>query len=389
MGAHLKSFIVYEELVFPQVEELSRSLPWLLPLGRYTPEELAEVGGKTFGGERFGVLPSLPYGWEDSLLPLPQGLLLRFLDSLLEVLEQDGWERICLVVPREMAFLAAFEQVQHFPTPPPPLRMQPVAVLPIGHTEQHGFHLALNTDTVIVEGLSQRMHGPVTVLPPWPYGVSMHRRQFPGTLSVDPRIFEDLWVAAAESLIARGFECVFLLNGHGGNHSFLVNAVKYCGDRFPQSFVYTTFLHTSFGKALQRLLAERKSCLMGHACELETSYMMALRPDCVHMEWAVDEIDFLSSPQFRMDWVEEGAIIANPPWSDDTLTGSYGAPTLASLERGQTWLAAAAQDLSELAEEVWQQQQERKIRRRGQYREEAWYARWEGLQSQSAAPASR
>ena len=381
----MKPYVIYEELVYPQVDELSRSLPWIFPLGEYSTSELADVGREAFQGQRFGVLPTLPYGWPDSQLPFPDGLLGSFLDSLSEVFEEDGWERVVLLCPQPLIGESPFPTIVRLPAiPSSPFRLQPTAVVPVGHTEQHGFHLTLNTDTVIVAGLAQRMQGAVTVLPPWPYGVSQHRRQFPGTLSVDARLFEDLWVAVAQALAARGFESIFLLNGHGGNHSFLVNVVKYCGECLPNSFVYTTFLHSSFGRAWPLIQSQRASSMMGHACELETSYMLNLRPDCVHLEWAVDEVNFLDSPNCSMDWVESGALLANPPWTDDTATGGYGAPTLASAERGREWLQVAAEDLTLLAAEAHEQHEQRKLRRGAGSTPDAWLVRWEELQSKGS-----
>ena len=50
----------------------------------------------------------------------------------------------------------------------------------------------------------------------------------------------------------------------------------------------------------------------------------------------------MSTKNYFMDWVEGGALIANPPWSDDTRTGSYGVPSVSSAERGRIWLELAA-----------------------------------------------
>ena len=38
------------------------------------------------------------------------------------------------------------------------------------------------------------------------------------------------------------------------------------------------------------------------------------------MERVVDDIDFVTTPAYYMDWVEGGALVANPPWDDDTKT---------------------------------------------------------------------
>lgn len=173
-----------------------------------------------------------------------------------------------------------------------------------------------------------------------------------------------------------GSQVTYLLNGHGGNHSFLVNVCKFAGERFPDSLSATSFLHTSSGAALQKLESLRQSPLMGHACELETSYMLHLHPELVHMEWAVDEEQFLNSSNYRMDWVESGALVLNPPWSDDTQTGTYGRPSCASADRGKLWLEAAAREVEVHLHELRSQWELRMERRRNGWIEGAWRQHW-------------
>jgi creatinine amidohydrolase len=102
---------------------------------------------------------------------------------------------------------------------------------------------------------------------------------------------------------------------------------------------------------------------MGHACELETSMVLALRPELVHMERARDDIDFVATPSYFMDWVEGGALVANPPWDDDSLHGAYGAGSLGSAEKGRRWLEAAIAEKVEHIHEIQEQQRRREERR--------------------------
>jgi creatinine amidohydrolase len=106
---------------------------------------------------------------------------------------------------------------------------------------------------------------------------------------------------------------------------------------------------------------------MGHAGELETSMILHLRPDLVHMERVVDETSFISTPSYYMDWVEGGSLVANPPWDDDTATGAYGAGSLASAEKGRIWLEAAIQEKMDHAGEIIEQQRRREERRQSGY----------------------
>jgi creatinine amidohydrolase len=106
---------------------------------------------------------------------------------------------------------------------------------------------------------------------------------------------------------------------------------------------------------------------MGHACELETSLILHIRPELVHMERVVDEMNFISTPDYYMDWVEGGSLIANPSWDDDTITGAYGAGSLATPEHGKIWLDAAIAEKVTHIEQIHIQHNRREIRRQSGY----------------------
>jgi creatinine amidohydrolase len=225
-----------------------------------------------------------------------------------------------------------------------------VILLTVGHTEQHGFHLPVNVDTLIIEAIAQGAAAAAPdqayALPVMPYGVSTHRAAFAGTLNAGGRAFEDFWLAVLETLILRGFRRFYLLSGHGGNCSFLTTVVKYTGERHPEAFSATAWLYLSGPKGAAALEAHRDSKIggMGHACELETSLILHLRPELVNMSKAVDETDFVTTPSYYMDWLEGGALAANPPWEDDTRSGAYGAGSLGTAEKGRLWLEAAIEE---------------------------------------------
>jgi creatinine amidohydrolase len=115
---------------------------------------------------------------------------------------------------------------------------------------------------------------------------------------------------------------------------------------------------------------------MGHACELETSYILHLRPDLVDMAHAVDEVDFTATPNYYMDWLEGGALIANPPWTDDTISGAYGAGTQATAEKGRLWLEAAIEEKVGHVHEIIEQQRRREERRAEGWITGSWRNDW-------------
>ncbi len=367
----MPSIIQFEELTWPEVAELPRDLPLVLPLGDgYDPGEIAEL----LGARTLAMLPPLPYGWSGSAVQVDPALLRRMIAGIFSGPHEEGFTRLVVVHngPEDLDILGV-HQIRVSSTPdqetPPIASPQRTVLIPCGHTEQHGYHLPLNTDTVIIEAIARGVETAIPAqaetLPALPYGVSTHRSAFAGTFNVGGRVFEDFLLGVIDSLVARGADRFYMISGHGGNVSFLVNVAKYTGEQHPHIFAATTWLHTSGKVALPVLEKYRRSPIggMGHAGELETAYMLHLRPELCHMDRVVDETEFISTPNYYMDWVEGGELVANPPWTDDTLTGSYGAGSLATAENGEHWLDIAIQEKIGHVKEIHEQQARRTARR--------------------------
>ncbi len=391
----MTEIFLYEELTWPEIAALPRDTPLLIPVGNppagpalsgdqrsraergFDPEKLASPLG---GPPRIGLLPAIPYGWRGSGLAVPLHLLGACVSNLVHSLRDDGFSHVYALLPQglfepnEHPFDAPYLTYPAAPAPQNQSTTQPfnqstVVLIPIGHTEQHGHHLPMNTDTVIIDAIARGTQaaapGEVLALPVFPYGVSTHRASFAGTLNAGGRAFEDFWLAVIDTLVARGFDKIYLISGHGGNCSFLVNIVKYAGERHRRIFAATAWLHTSDRLGVEAITKTRKSKIggMGHAGELETAYLLHLWPNLVHMERCIDEIDFVATASYMMDWVEAGALVANPPWDDDTATGAYGAGSVATAENGRLWLAAAIAEKIDHVHQIQEQQRRREEKR--------------------------
>jgi creatinine amidohydrolase len=327
------------------------------------------------------VLPCIPYGFRradgdpSGQLQVRPGLLRRVLLGVQRELKVQGFERVCFLnghgdlgIKSGGLDMLDVSGRRGAKVDVPPNLSDRVVVVGVGHTEQHGYHLPLSTDTLIVEAIARGVSASAAekafCLPVWPYGVSTHTREFPGTLNLGGRVFEDFFLEIVDGLVGLGAQMIYFCNGHGGNHSFLLNVVKYAGERYPNTFIATEWLHTT-GPALARH-RESQPGGMGHGGELETSYILHLRPDLVHMERATTEIGFISTPNYGMDWVESGRLIANPPWHDDTISGIYGDGRLGTAEKGRLWLSAAVEEKLEILQEIREQHTRRRAKRASQ-----------------------
>lgn len=375
--------ITYADLTWPDVARLPRHLPLVVPLGRdvYDYSAIAarlSVESRAGEAEQVVILPAIPYGFRradgdlSDRLHVRSGLLRRVMLGIRRELKAQAFKRVVFLNGHgEQGMNVTGLEVLDCPYQhkvgldfPPDLSRR-VVVISIGHTEQHGHHLPLSTDSLIAEaiahGVSSSAPAAVFCLPVWPYGVSTHTCEFPGTLNLGGRVFEDFFLEIVDRLVALGAEMIYFSNAHGGNHSFLVNVAKYAGERHPGVFIATEWLHTT-GPALGGLRQGAPGS-MGHGGELETSYILFLSPELVRMERATVETGFITTSNYNMDWIESGRLIANPPWSDDTTSGIYGDGTLGTAEKGRLWLEAAVEEKLESLQEIREQHARRQVKR--------------------------
>ncbi|MGH7591330.1 MAG: creatininase [Gemmatimonadales bacterium] len=174
-------------------------------------------------------------------------------------------------------------------------------VVPVGSTEQHGYHLPLCTDVVLPEQLALAVAETVDVLvaPPIAYGyrsrpLSGGGEGFPGTISLSGRtlmsVLEDVLLGLARS----GFSRVVVLNWHYENSNFVYEAARLAHDRWPGTPARVMVVEAAFaelsGEVIDNLFeGEFHGWDIEHAAILETSLMQHLRPHLVHFERAVDD----------------------------------------------------------------------------------------------------
>jgi mycofactocin precursor peptide peptidase len=108
----------------------------------------------------------------------------------------------------------------------PEIDGRPTLLVPVGSVEQHGPHLPLDTDTRIAAAVAVRAAtGALFVAPPVAYGASGEHEGFSGTVSIGHEALRLLLVELGRSAARWAGRLVFV-NGHGGNGSSLVEAVR-------------------------------------------------------------------------------------------------------------------------------------------------------------------
>jgi creatinine amidohydrolase len=228
-----------------------------------------------------------------------------------------------------------------------------IVIFPTGSFEQHGPHLPFTTDTDIVtaiaEVLEQKMADRVLLLPTlWP-GLSTHHMHFPGTMDVPQPVYIHLISELGKSITSMGAKKVFILNGHGGNDTPLRAALRELKTAAPQTrFVFASYW--SLAAKTLRDVRESEPGGMGHACEMETSVMLALDPNRVHLERAVRDGPTHTDPYRIADMQVGRPIFFVNEFDEVTKSGVIGHPDLASAEKGKRFLDGIVSEVSAFVE---------------------------------------
>ena len=166
-------------------------------------------------------------------------------------------------------------------------RSKLVGVYPIAAFEQHGPHLPFLTDTIetteIVRRLDERIPDQVVCLPTQWLGYSYHHTRFAGSMTATSETHINLIAETVGCLVDAGLDKVLIVNGHGGNKPDLTVALQKIKEKYPHSRVIGASWWEVAGEQIAAI-REAGPLGWGHAGEMETSVMLAIRPDLVHID---------------------------------------------------------------------------------------------------------
>jgi creatinine amidohydrolase len=226
-------------------------------------------------------------------------------------------------------------------------RRDALVILPVGSIEQHGPHLPVEVDSMLGETVALRAAAklasrePVLVLPMLWTGLSEHHMSFGGTITLELPTFTAVIEDICRSVVRHGFRRIVLLNGHGGNDNALRVCADTVGPKLGVPIIEMTYWYAA-AEPIAALLEKQQS--LRHACEAETSMMMALRPELV----AEDRIPLVAQANRTPELADivGGGVYRWRSLGAMSSAGVIGHPEAANRAKGERLIEAIAEALA-------------------------------------------
>lgn len=221
-------------------------------------------------------------------------------------------------------------------------------VLPWGATEAHNYHLPYATDNYQVDWVAkQSAHlawdqgAKAVVLPCIPFGVNTGQLDIKLCMNLLPSTQLAILKDICDVVNRAGIKKFVILNGHGGN-SFK-SMVRELSFSFPELFVSWIDWWRAVDK--YRFFEEKGD----HADEMETSVMMHIAPQyCLPLQEAGPGY----AKKFALQGLQQGWAISQRAWTQVTEDTGVGNPYKATAEKGNAFLSACTQNISQYLVEL-------------------------------------
>lgn len=220
-----------------------------------------------------------------------------------------------------------------------------VCLLPLSCIERHAHHLPLGTDMYIGREMCVRAAKlePAVIFPDMVYTQILEARHCIGTVAIDADVIVSLLNNVIREIGRNGFEKIILVNAHGGNNALITFLMQMQMQGGSQVVVYS-WNHKLLAEDQDTVKALWDSSVDGHAGELETSAMLAIRPDLVKRDRL--RADGEGMPMGRLESLRAAGLSTGIWWYADHPTHYRGDGVPATAEKGEVHLDAVARSLA-------------------------------------------
>jgi creatinine amidohydrolase len=236
-------------------------------------------------------------------------------------------------------------------------KQEAIVLLPVGSTEQHGPHLPVGCDHLMATAMSElfaeelyKRGKPCVVAPSIPVANSTHHMSFSGSMTLSPQTYMQVLLDYCKSIASHGFRKILIVNGHGGNiaptETALININETLG--FP---VYFTGYWNVDKTALSDILETQDGMI--HACEAETSLMMAINETLVDPIYK--ETKGYAGHCLKVE--DDGILSTFHRMESHTENGVMGNSCAATKEKGEMIVARYVKAMADILEDdkLWNQ----------------------------------
>ncbi len=220
------------------------------------------------------------------------------------------------------------------------LRKTKTIVFPFGTIEEHGRHLPLNTDSLIIQEILKLVakRRRFFLAPVVYYGVCTSTRDHPGTIGISPETLRRLALDLVMESYKKGLRNFILISGHGGG--LHIAALRETAEVLVEKLRGIKIAVLSPYDLLWKELSEvAETPNDSHAGELETSMMLYLSPKLVKGR-AAEEYPKIPKPFIVKNKVKY--------WPG----GVWGNPKKASIKKGKKAIKIIADKIVEILEEI-------------------------------------
>lgn len=224
------------------------------------------------------------------------------------------------------------------------------AVVPIGAIEQHGYHLPVSTDNVLIEAIAKLSveraseQIPIVLAPVVPFGFSHHHLIYPGALSLSTDTLLKVMKELVECIVQSGFRKIFILNGHGGNEEIVRLTARNAALEHQVTVGAASFWTMAWDSLSDFAMRHQFPGIAGHAGQFETSLMLALQEHLVHLEQIKDINRPVKVPANYKGLLERPRIERPSAWQE--IDGFTDNPLTAKREYGEQLLDIIARDVA-------------------------------------------